>query len=439
MKIIILYIIVILIFPCAQFAFSETAPTILFISVDTLRADNLGCYGYPHSISPNIDYLSRKSILFTDSLTTIGKTGPAFASLFTSHYPPTTGARRNGMRLRPDLPTLAELLKKKDYTTGAIISNWTLKNRLSGLKRGFDYYNDDLPEVRNGPVAKEKYAPEVTEQALSFITTCSSRPLFFWVHYSDPHTPYELHRNFRVNRVEAKSHGGQGWRKKRRYRSEIRFTDYWIGKLIHESMDHFENEPLEIIFFSDHGESLGEHNSWGHGKNVFNPNLHIPLLFSGTCDQTNTLNTSPVSIIDIMPTILDKFTFQTLPIMDGISITTEASNKKGNERKRYAFSDRGVKFFHHAPKKYEDPLSMCLVKKEWKAIFYFPLNVWKYFNLKTDPAETNAIQSAPPYLSPAMKNQLTNWYHSLPKHFRRPKPQLTDEDIECLRSLGYVE
>ena len=124
---------------------STPPPDLLLVTVDTLRADAIGCYG-AGTATPNIDGLAKEGVLFEDVLTTIGKTGPAFASLFTSLYPPTHGARRNGVKMRPDVPTLAELLAAGGYRTAAFVSNWTLRARLSAVDvyGGYSVLRQDL-------------------------------------------------------------------------------------------------------------------------------------------------------------------------------------------------------------------------------------------------------------------------------------------------------
>ncbi|MBN2301499.1 MAG: sulfatase, partial [Lentisphaerae bacterium] len=312
----------------------QMAPNILIVSVDTLRADHLGCYGFEDKfISPNIDKIAERGVLFEDTITTIGKTGPAFASMFTSEYPPVTGARRNGLRIRPDISVMAGILKRAGYTTAAIISNWTLKSKLCGLARGFDYYDEKLPETRRGPIAKERSADNVTAAGIQWLKEKAQQPFLLWIHYSDPHAPYEYRKRFAV-RISEQSAKTNGAKKRRAYASEVRYTDHWIGEFLKEFSQKVPYDRTIIIFLSDHGESLGEHNYWGHGRNVLQPNLHIPLLIAGPGFPAGKRSNIPVSMVDILPTVLKSVGINAGNSHKGASVQDLLSYAGAHERLR---------------------------------------------------------------------------------------------------------
>jgi arylsulfatase A-like enzyme len=208
-------------------------PNLLLVTVDTLRADFLGCYGYPGGNTPNLDRIAQEGVLFEDTITVMGKTGPAFASLFSSLFPPTHGARRNGVRMREDVPVLAELLRQAGYATGGFVSNWTLKSHLAGTHRGFDLYDDkNFDQERNSFGAVERDAADVTAAALEWLDSVPARkPVFLWVHYSEPHNPYDLKAAFAPKAVE-KGEGDNPGSRRYKYSSEVGYVDSWIGKLL---------------------------------------------------------------------------------------------------------------------------------------------------------------------------------------------------------------
>lgn len=421
------------------FAVEKKRPHIVLISVDTLRADYLGCYGFPNGISPNIDALASEGTLFENTITTIGKTGPAFSSLFASHYPATTGARRNGMRLRQDMKTLTEYLHEQSYLTMAVISNWTLKNRLCGLAKGFDYYNEDVPEVRQGPMAKEKDAEDVTRQGFELLDQPIDRPVFLWIHYSEPHSPYELHQDFEVD-LPSENFRLPGWKKRSRYASEVKYTDHWIGRFIEKAKKVFPADNTYFIFISDHGESLGEHSYWGHGKHVYQPNLHIPLLIVGPGFEPNTRVSIPLSILDIMPTILH---VANIEIPDGLMGQNIVAGMKNahlfKDRIRYAFADRGLKVMFHQVRHYEDPLAICMLKNGMKLIYRMKENSQEMFNLLRDPKENYPLSQTDEDNFHADFLSLREWYRALPKYQEKESPTVSNADMEKLKSLGYIE
>ena len=218
---------------CAPAAAAAGRTNLLLITVDTLRADFLGCYGFNGDNTPNVDRLASQGVLFEDTISVIGKTGPAFASLFSSLYPPTHGARRNGVRMREDVPVLAEKLREAGYTTGAFISNWTLKSHLSGTHRGFDLYDDqNFDRERNSFGAVERDAADVTRAAVTWLeSTPADRPVFLWIHYSEPHSPYDL-RGATAPKAAEKGDGDGPRSRRYKYSSEVGYADTWIGNLL---------------------------------------------------------------------------------------------------------------------------------------------------------------------------------------------------------------
>lgn len=176
---------------------NASAPNVVFLSVDTLRADHLGCYGYGRNTSPHLDRLAAQGRLFEDCVTEVPLTNPAFCAMQTSQIPRTLGAFRNGLPLGNDTPTVAEQFQLAGYQTFCVQSNWTLRAKLSGLARGYEVYEDHFTNKRWGFFKNERYADEVTEIALEQLSQRdASKPFFCWIHYSDPHAPYRFHTRF---------------------------------------------------------------------------------------------------------------------------------------------------------------------------------------------------------------------------------------------------
>lgn len=190
---------------------------VVLISVDTLRPDHLGCYGYPLPTSPQIDRLASAGLLFEDCVCEVPLTFPSLASMMTSRFPRMIGVRRNGLRLPKEPPLVAESFQKAGYYTFCVQSNWTLKAKLCGLDRGFDVYEDDFHTKRWGIIKPERYANDVTRVALELMEKRDvSKPFFAWIHYSDPHAPYRMH-------LEHNPAGLKAWRLKKTARVRARY------------------------------------------------------------------------------------------------------------------------------------------------------------------------------------------------------------------------
>ncbi len=411
-------------------------PDVVLVSVDTLRADALGSYGADPPMSPEIDALARRGVLFEDTLTTVGKTGPAFASLFSSLYPPSHGARRNGVPMRSDVPVLAELLAAAGYQTGAFLSNWTLRSELAAVHRGFDVFDTDFDRKRNAFGASERSAHAVSAAAVAWLRSRDrTRPAFVWAHFSEPHTPYEEHPGFLPPRPPATD--GSGRLKRWRYASEVAFTDHAVGQLLATIERTLESPPL-VVFLSDHGESMGEHDYWGHGRNALSPSLRIPLVFVGPRVPAGRRLATPASIVDVLPTLLNLLDLPQPPGIAGISLAPSWSEAPFEHRARYVFADRHTAVRKKAREGFQNPLEIGIVRDQVKAIFDFSKRELRYYDLRLDPGENRPLSAPPDDGRPPLGRQLANWYRDLPKYTGLEK-QLSEEDARQLRSMGYVD
>ena len=283
---------------------AEGRPDVLVLSVDTLRADRLSAYGYRLATSPNLDRLMAKGARFAQARTVEPLTGPALCSMFTSRLPHETGATRNGLRMRAGLASLPRLLSAAGYRTAAIVANWTLRDRATGLGEHFDEY-DELFERKRwfGLVSAEAGAEAVTRRATEWIgrqgASPGRPPFLLWVHYVDPHAPYRLHHE------EAQRMGLSGkLPAAARYDTEIAHTDRAIGELLGalERLDGARNTL--VVLASDHGESLGEHDDWGHGRNLYEPALRIPLAIVWPGHIAPAVIEAPATNVDVASTVL---------------------------------------------------------------------------------------------------------------------------------------
>ncbi len=178
---------------------------VIIISVDTLRADHLGCYGYPLNTSPTIDALSRDGILFSNCYTLTPLTSPSFSTMMTALPPHKHGAKRNGLGIYKKIKTLPYYLQRYGYRTGAVISNWPLRKRLAGLHQGFDSYYEVFTKKRYwGIMNSEGQSPAVNRKAIEWLKKNHGKRFFLWVQYTEPHAPYILHKGFTFDYRDVK-------------------------------------------------------------------------------------------------------------------------------------------------------------------------------------------------------------------------------------------
>jgi arylsulfatase A-like enzyme len=234
-------------------------------------------------------------------------TNPSLCSMFTSLYPHEHGATRNGLRLRPDALSAARVLGRRGYRTAAIVGNWTLRNGISGLGDHFQSYDEVFTRKRwLGLFKGEATAEDLTDAALAWFDGQKNdrrRPFLLWVHYVEPHAPYRLQEE-QADRLRI---GGDASRQDR-YDTEVAFADQQIGRLL----DRFQRDPelaalaanTLIVFAADHGESLGEHSYWGHGRNLYEPTLRIPLGLVWPGRIRPGVIDAPALNLDVAPTVL---------------------------------------------------------------------------------------------------------------------------------------
>ncbi|GMV94800.1 MAG: hypothetical protein AMXMBFR82_45780 [Candidatus Hydrogenedentota bacterium] len=407
-----------------------SAPDVFIISVDTLRADRLGCYGYEYDTSPRLDAFAENALLFEDCVTEVPLTSPSFGAMMTSRYPRMNGAARNGLPLPTSIPTLAEQLQAAGYYTFCVQSNWTLKAPLSGLARGFDEYDDGFHKKRWGFLKSERYADEVTRIALDLLENRdASKPVFGWIHFSDPHAPYEFHKKFNPgNRVLRKLSDEEDTRA--RYDSEVAYTDHHIGQIL-DALP----EDAYVVFVADHGESLYEHDYLGHGRRIYQPGLHIPLIVRGPGIAAGRSNV-PARGIDVAPTVLG---LAGLPKVDGMLGADLLNDSVPQDRVRVVETYGGAVPRIPGAKALmasRPPMRQGVLAGEWKLVIGGPET--ELFNLATDPLELTNLADSEQQRREELAALIATWDTATSKEDAQ-EADLREEDIEALESLGYVE
>ncbi len=286
-------------------------PDIMLISVDTLRADHLECYGYKRIRTPAINRLASEGVLFTATVSAVPITLPSHASMLSGLIPPRHGARLNtGNRVPDDVTTLAETLQGYGYQTGAFVAALPMAD-VGGLAQGFEVYDQEFSTQKLPGFAatrQERYAEDVLAVARRWLaTTDPARPVFAFVHLYDPHAPYE-------KPLPGTTTGS--------YDGEIVYVDRSLGSFLPALRGQPRWKDLLTIFTSDHGEALGEHGEQTHTLFVYESTLHVPLIVHWPGVLAPRRIESPVALIDITPTILELAGLPGLTDIDGRSLVS---------------------------------------------------------------------------------------------------------------------
>ncbi|MFQ5791069.1 MAG: sulfatase-like hydrolase/transferase, partial [Acidobacteriota bacterium] len=273
---------------------------VVIVTADTLRADKLGAYGNRRIATPHLDALAASGVLFENAATAVPSTLPAHASMFTGTYPLYHGIRDNGgYYLEPGQVTLAEALKERGYATGAFVAAFVLDSRW-GLDQGFDRYFDDFHFSRFEKVGLDtvyRRGDEVLKEALAWMDSVSNGRFFSWIHFYDPHSPYEPPEPFR-SRYDNAPWG--------LYDGEVAYVDSLMGELLEWLEAKGLTESTIVVFIGDHGESLGEHGELTHGYFVYDATMHVPFILKAPLPSLRGRRVAAqVRTIDLMPTVLE--------------------------------------------------------------------------------------------------------------------------------------
>jgi choline-sulfatase len=263
---------------------ADIARNLLIVTIDTLRADRVGAYGYARARTPSLDGIAARGVRFDRAFATAPITLPSHASLMTGRYPPSHGGRHNGIRVN-EVPTLAGRLEAAGFATGAFVGAFPLDHRF-GLDKGFQAYGDRMPRGPEGRPANERTGREVVDDALAWLAEHRAQRFFLWVHLFEPHAPYGDPGDKRP--VEA------------RYDDEVAEADRQVGRLV-GSLGPDAASTLTVVA-SDHGEAFGEHGEIGHSIFVYDTTLRVPLILAGPSIEAGTVG-ADVSLADVAPTV----------------------------------------------------------------------------------------------------------------------------------------
>jgi len=388
-------------------------PNILLVTLDTTRADVLGCYGGDPKVSPNIDRIAGRSHLFERCEASVPQTMPSHTTIFSGLHPFNHGVRKNlAIVVGPHVPLIAEELHDRGYTTGAFVSSFVVDGRF-GFERGFDHY--DAPDIRprlGGGM--ERRAGDTVRLAVDWITA-QPAPWFAWVHLFDPHAPYEPPPPFAGRFAD------------RPYVGEVAYMDNEVGRLLGALVAKSLFNPAVVIVAGDHGEALGEHGEETHGILLYEATTRVPLLIHMPGQTEGLRHRQPVGLIDIAPTLRDLVGIEGPG--DGVSLlpVLRGSGKITAGRTLYIESLEGY------------------LRNGWAPLFAVVRGDMKYvhsprpelYDLENDPDEQRDLASERPKTSAYLDGRLAE-IRPEDESFAGQSIVLSADEEAALLALGYV-
>ena len=392
---------------CTRASQTPQARNLVLITIDTLRADHVGAYGYARAQTPALDGLARAGVRFDRAYAAAPITLPSHATLLTGRYPPGHGARDNGMAMSP-VPTIATELKAKGFKTAAFVAAFPLDHQF-GLSRGFDVYSDRLGRDVSGKPANERPASQVVDEAIAWLQSLpapSAPPAFFlWVHLFEPHAPYG---NQSAGRPVVD-----------RYDEDIATADREVGRLLNALGPRTDTL---VVAASDHGEAFGEHGEYAHSIFVYDTTLRVPLIMKGPGVPIATVS-DPVTLADVAPTVA-RFLGVALPGANGIDVSAVFSGRALPARELYAESFAPLLEFGWAPLR-------ALRTGPWK---YIAAPKPELFDLERDALEQVNVLSAHDTVGTSIAQRVNQFGGDALPSGGTFDPKVADR----LRALGYV-
>lgn len=392
---------------------------VVLITLDTVRADHLHCYGNDKIKTPVIDSLARNGVLFEKAVAQTPLTEPSHASIFTGTNPNVHGVRDNGFSLQPSSTTLATILRNHGWNTAGFISTTALQKEF-GFGQGFTIYDDQIWEDKdpntNLPAASRP-ANITVDHAIGWLKAQSGRPFFAWLHFYDAHEPYNPPAQFRDQYPNNP------------YDAEIAFEDEQLGRFLSAVRQKSPPGKTMVVLLSDHGESLGDHGEYSHGVFLYDSTVRIAWIMTGPGIPTGVRVQQQAREIDVLPTILNLVGIKPSSAVQGTSMVP-------------AFFGNAVPSTYS----YEETL-YPQIDMGWSKLLGIHTAHWMYvkaprselYNLDRDPGEVHNVIKTHPKIYREMEAQLKRLQP--PGNGVTEKPAMNDVDsqtAEQLKSLGYV-
>lgn len=471
-------------------------PNIIVLTVDTLRADHMALYGYARDTMPAIEKFAPTAVVFDNAVVSRASTRPSYSSMLTGLYPFRHGVYNNTAVLHEDLTTLPQLLKLAGYHTAAFVSNFTLVKELSGCHQGFDIYDDRVEEHQANRPSYQRTAANTLKAILEWLGSNDQQPFFLFTNFIDPHGPYRPPQRFRnmyrsqkkriidpkqIPLYQVVDGSLDLYDYLDRYDGEISYTDEAMGMLIAELKSKGLWDDALIVFTADHGEHLGDHTDivrkflLNHMPSVWDATARVPMIIrlpGAPTDNAAVSRRVPsvCSPMDLAPTVLDYLGIEFDVRMDGRSLLPVLKGRQ--EKDRIVLLECPLKSYSFIPEDGDRYPDIYAIRSDThKLVRSFQRgtpNVFQQvvFDISADPIEKSplrdddrsAIYHKLAGKMDAMLQQVRTYKLPFPvTFFRMPESErldfigkrkkssqenikyLSEQQIERLRSLGYVE
>jgi arylsulfatase A-like enzyme/Tfp pilus assembly protein PilF len=391
-------------------------PNLVLITIDTLRADRVGATA---GATPVLDALAARGVRFDQAQTAVPLTGPSHATILTGQYPPTHGVRGNVVFTLGDrYPTLATLLKRRGYRTAAFVGAYPVAAAF-GFGQGFDSFDEEFHESSPGEQGAERRANEVADAAGRWLTSTASQraPFFSWLHFFDPHAPYDPPSPYR-ERFAGRPYDG-----------EVAFTDAQIGRVLETLKASGHADDTVVMVLADHGEGLGEHGEATHAVLTYQSTMRVPFIVAGPGVPAARSIASRVATIDVVPTALGLLGVDADRALLGRDLRPLMNGRDLPSDPFYQESLFGRLNCHWAALR-------GWVKDDWKLITGVSPEL---YNLADDPGELRNLAASQPDRVQRMSEELQRGLQRLAPGGDRAQPHAASaEQEERLRSLGYT-
>lgn len=437
---------------CGQAPATDGRPNLLLISIDSLRADHLGSYGYPRDTSPAIDALAASGVRFENAMAQAPWTLPSHASLLTSLYPRSHGATDRKARLGPRTPSLAGALKKAGYQTHAIVSG-TFMQAQFGLDAGFESYDDRIAQGSHSKSHEVVTSPDIHERVVGFLDE-SEAPFFLFVHYWDVHydyvapAPYDtlFDPDYAGDVDSTRFIGNPAIRADMDprdlqhivalYDGEIAWVDSHIALLMAELERRQLLHSTIVVLTSDHGDEFYEHGGKGHQHSLYQELVHVPLIIRAPGLAPRTLET-PVELVDVMPTLLDLMQLPAPTTMQGQTLApllTGDDTSHAAEPIQVSETTKARKSRDDSRKSNASTVTQAGRKLIWFDEDRYPPELYE---LGTDPSEQTNLY--PKTGARGLVSELKAWQQRIPAADSHDNEGVDEETRRALEALGYVD
>jgi arylsulfatase A-like enzyme/Tfp pilus assembly protein PilF len=398
--------------------FSKDVDSIVLISIDTCRADYLGCYGFRRNTTPNIDAVAGHSVLFENVISSVPLTLPAHSSMLTGTIPPYHGVHDNlDYRLGDSNVTLAEILKDNGFVTGAIISAFVLDSQF-GVNQGFDTFNDRFEQQHMAGAISERKGREASRFALEWLEQHKGERFFLFLHYYDPHTDYVPPEPFASRFADDL------------YAGEIAYTDFCIGQVIEKLKMLGLYDSTLVIITGDHGEMLGEHGEDDHGYFIYQSAIKVPLLFKLPGQRKSKIIKDLVGLIDIVPTVCGLLDIQPPEAVQGADLSGCFARRSAPQKDRCIYTESLY------ATKYNANTLLGVVTDRFK---YIQTTRPELYDLVEDPHEANNLIEQHPQRARILQDRLKQILEQTVRQGQTDSKAESDERTrKRLESLGYI-